>query len=101
LELPAKKHSADWNFDLSVFTRCTAQRGNNSIDVATQHRPLGISKDNDGDLAQGQILLKSYILSAVMNTSKPAASAASSKAPFPSASHPRSTASTTTWFLSA
>jgi hypothetical protein len=38
------------------------QRGNNSIDVATQHRPLGISKDNDGNLAQGQVLLKSYIL---------------------------------------
>jgi hypothetical protein len=62
LGIACKKRSAEWNFDLSVATRRTAQRGNNSIDVATQYRPLGISKDNNGYLAQGQVLLKPYVL---------------------------------------
>jgi len=62
LGIACKKRSADWNFDLSKATRYTAQRANNSPDVATQHRPLGIPKDDDGDLAQGQVLLKPYVL---------------------------------------
>jgi hypothetical protein len=62
LGIACKNRSANRDFDLGVAARCSAQRGNNSIDVAAQDRPLGISKDNDTDLAHRQVLLKSYVL---------------------------------------
>jgi hypothetical protein len=88
---------ADGDFDLDIAPRLSSiQRNNNSINVMAQDRPLGVSEDDEAILRPAKFCWYRMFLSAVTSISKAAASAASSQAPFPSLSHPRSIASTTT-----
>ena len=72
------------NIDLRIRpSRRVVNRFGNALDVRREQRPLPLSKDHNRDVTTRQVLLKRF-LSVVTRTWKPAASAASSSAPFPS-----------------
>jgi predicted GIY-YIG superfamily endonuclease len=57
-ESDAAKRLTGGDFDLGIAARHRLiERGNNSVHVSTQDRPLGVSKNNDRYSPTGQVLL--------------------------------------------
>ena len=53
---------SDGDFDLDIAPRLSPIQGNNNpINVITQYRPLGVSKDDDGDFPARQVLLVPHV----------------------------------------
>ena len=83
-----------------IYLSVTARRRrfhcrDNAVDVAMDSGPLRIAEDLDGDAAAREVLLVPDVLVRDSRRSKPASSAAFSKAPLANLSQPRAIASTT------
>jgi hypothetical protein len=77
------------NFSVTARSR-RVHSSDDTLDMQAQHWPLRITQHDERDCANRQILLVADILVGVTSTSNPAASAAFSKSPFSSVSHPLS-----------
>ena len=53
---------SDGDFDLDIAPRLSPIQGNNNpINVIAQYRPLGVSKNDDGDFPARQVLLVPHV----------------------------------------
>jgi hypothetical protein len=60
--LPSMQLLSERNFHLGIATwRGRVESSNNTVDVAAQDGPLGVSKDDYGNFPGGQVLLMPHV----------------------------------------